>query len=133
MKNGAQPLVLIADYDDEERCLLKAILKFIGFDVMEAADGQQALKLAKDKLPDLLLVELDLPVVNGFSVIRQLRKQAQARDLPIATVSLSAPGARQNSLGLGNAAHWEKPVDFNKLFALIDRLWPGYRRALAGV
>ena len=100
---------------------------------MEAADGQQALKLAKDKLPDLLLVELDLPVVNGFSVIRQLRKQAQARDLPIATVSLSAPGARQNSLGLGNAAHWEKPVDFNKLFALIDRLWPGYRRALAGV
>lgn len=65
------PLVMIADNDEEERCLLKAILKLKGFKVIEAADGREAINLATIATPDLLLIDLRLPRVSGLAVIRQ--------------------------------------------------------------
>jgi CheY-like chemotaxis protein len=62
-------LVMIADNDEEERCILKAILKLKGFNVVEAADGQEAINLATKATPDLLLVNLRLPRVSGLTVI----------------------------------------------------------------
>ena len=77
------PLVMIADNDDEERCILKAILKLNGFNVVEAADGQEAINLATKATPDLLLVDLRLPRVSGPAVIRQINNQARLRNLPL--------------------------------------------------
>lgn len=117
------PIVMIADNDAEERCILKAILKLKGFRVVEAADGQEAIDLATKATPDLLLVDLRLPRVSGLAVIRQIKNQARLRNLPLITVSLSASSG-QHSRVAGASAHLLKPVEFDQLTSLIDRLLP---------
>jgi CheY-like chemotaxis protein len=119
----SSPLVMIADNDEEERCILKAILKLKGFKVVEAADGQEAINLATKATPDLLLIDLRLPRVSGPAVIRQIKNQARLRNLAIVTVSLSASGGQQSRVA-GSSAHLEKPVEFDQLTSLIDRLLP---------
>jgi CheY-like chemotaxis protein len=122
------PLIIIADDDEDDRCLLKSILELKGFDVIEAADGQEAIDMATEWLPDLLLIELKLPVVSGFTVIRRVRKHADLRDTPIIAVSVNRPTCHSRlALAAGCTAHLEKPMDLDQLDALIDRLLPGER------
>lgn len=59
------PLIIIADPDEEERGLMKAILKLVGFDVIEAADGHQAVKLAREQSPDLLVIRFGAITFTG--------------------------------------------------------------------
>jgi two-component system cell cycle response regulator DivK len=114
---------MIADNDDDERCLLKAVMKMKGFKVVEAANGQEAIDLATLATPDLLLIDLRLPRVSGSVVIRQIGNQARLRRLRLMTVSLSASGAKR-SLVPGSSAHFKKPVELQQLASLIDRLLP---------
>ncbi len=119
----SSPLIMIADNDEEERAILKAVLKLKGFQVVEAANGQQAINLADKSTPNLLLVDLRLPRVSAATVIRQIKSQAQLRNIHVTAVSLSTSGSK--ALGVnGSAAHLEKPVEFDQLMALIDRLLP---------
>jgi len=125
------PLVMIADNDEEERRILKAILKLKGFKVVEAADGQEAINLATKATPDLLLIDLRLPRVSGLAVIRQIKNQARLRNLHLITVSLSASSGQRSRVA-GSSAHLEKPVEFDQLTSLIDRLLPGRHRNTDG-
>src|SRR5262245_9455254 len=104
------PLVMIADSDDDERSFLKAIFKLKGFRVIEASDGQYALNRATRFTPDLLLVDLRLPRISGATVLRHIKNQARFRALPIITVCFpSANGKR--ALLPGVTAQFEKPVE----------------------
>jgi CheY-like chemotaxis protein len=123
---------MIADHDNDERAILKAVLKLKGFHVVEAWNGQQAIDLANRATPDLLLVDLRLPRVSAATVIRQIKSQAQLRNLPMTAVSLSRSGGK--ALGVnGSVAHLEKPVEFDQLIALIDRLLPVRRLQAAQI
>ncbi len=126
-ENKTSPLVMIADNDEEERSLLKAVLKLKGFQVVEAADGQRAIDLATEATPDLLLVDLRLPRVSSPVVIRQIMNQARLRNQQVVTVSLSTSSRKQSRVA-GSAAHLEKPVEFDQLTSLIERLLPGRQR-----
>ena len=117
------PLVMIADNDEDERCLLKAVMKLKGFKVVEATNGQDAIDLATLATPDLLLIDLRLPRVSGLAVIRQISNQARLRRLKLTTVSLSASGGKRAQVP-GCTAHFEKPVELTQLASLIDRLMP---------
>lgn len=114
---------MIADNDEDERCLLKAVMKLKGFRVVEAANGQEAIDRATLATPDLLLIDLRLPRVSGLAVIRQISNQARLRRLKLATVSLSASGSKRSQVP-GSTAHFEKPVEIHELASLIDRLVP---------
>lgn len=116
-------LAMIADNDEEERSILKAILKLKGFRVVEAANGQQAINLATEVTPDLLLIDMRLPRVSGSTVIRQIKSQARLRNLPVVAVSFSASSGESPKVA-GSAVHLQKPVEFDQLTALIDRLLP---------
>jgi len=126
------PTIMIADCDEDERCLLRSILELKGFSVLEAADGQQAFNLALQRHPDLMLIELKLPVISGFTLIRRLQKLARLRQTPIIAVSLNKPICHQRlALAAGCAAHLNKPIEFDELDSVIDRLLPRARIALA--
>ena len=116
------PTVIIADSDEDERCLLKAVLKLKGFKVVEAVHGQEAIDLATFSTPDLLLIDLRLPRVSGPVVIRQITNQARLRNMAMVAVSISADNARRSMPG--PAIHLEKPVELYQLDSLIDRLFP---------
>ena len=132
--NSAAATIMIVDGDEDNRCLLKSILELKGFFVLQAADGQEAVELATRKRPDLLLVELKLPVVSGFTVIRRIRKFAELCRTPIIATSLNKPISHRNlALAAGCVAHLEKPIEFDQLDMLLDRLLPGGRVLLDSV
>jgi adenylate cyclase len=115
------PLVMIADHDEDERCLLKAILKLKGFTVVEAANGREAISLAAQTAPDLLLVDLWLPPTSGSAVIRQIKARARLRDLRVTAVLLGNSSNRHRRRA-GSEAHLEKPVDLDRFTSLVDDL-----------
>lgn len=122
------PTIMIAETDKDERCLLKSILELKGFSVLEAVDGQQAFELALQNHPDLILIDLKLPIVSGFTVIRRMQKLARLRRTPIIAVSLAQPiSHRHLALAAGCAAHLNKPIEFDELTLLIDKLLPEAR------
>ena len=123
----APALIVIAHQDEDERCLLRAILKLKGFNVIEARDGQEAIEMAIDKRPDLLVMDLKLPRVSGSAAIRQIRKRADLRNLPI--VAVSSARSRQRLSGR-STAHLDKPIEYSELDVLLDRFLPGRRRSL---
>ena len=128
------PTILIVEDDEDDRCLLKSVLTLKGFNVIEAADGQAAVNLAIRKLPDLIVIELKLPVVSGFTAIRRIKKYAELSQTPIIAVSLNHPAANGNlAMAAGCAAHMEKPIEFDQLDMLIDRLLPGERLLIDSV
>jgi CheY-like chemotaxis protein len=133
-RKSPRPLIMIADHDEDERCLLRAILKLKGFNVIEARDGQEAIDLAIGKRPDLLVVDLTLPRVSGSAAIRRIRKRAGLRNLPIVAISFGHPSPIGTRSPNGRSTvHLDKPIEYDELDTLIDRFLPGRRLSLAGV
>ncbi len=136
MVPGCQPMptILIADSDDDNRYLLRSLLELKGFDVVLATNGQEAIDKAVRKRPDLVLIQLKLPLISGFTVIRRMRKCSALQEVPIIAVSLSKPTANRNvAMAAGCNAHIEDPIEFDLLHEIIDRLLPGERLPLASV
>lgn len=115
-ENQAIATILVADSDDDNRYLLRSLLELKGFHVFLATDGQEAIDTALRQRPDLVLIQLKLPVVSGFTVIRRMRKCSALREVPIIAVSLSNPTANRNvALAAGCTAHIEDPIEFDAL------------------
>ena len=117
--------ILIADNDEETRGLIKAVLTWKGFEVLEASDGAEAFNLAVAQQPALLVIDLKLPVLSGVRVIWKLRA-AGILQLPIiATSATLLTTHRHIALAAGCVAHIEKPVEPDQLDELLDRFLPG--------
>jgi len=128
------PTILVADGDDDNRYLLRSLLELKGFDVLLATNGQEAIDTAVRKRPDLVLIQLKLPLISGFTVIRRMRKCSTLQKVPIIAVSLNKPTSNRNvAMAAGCNAHLEDPIEFDLLDELIDRLLPGERMQLASV
>lgn len=128
------PTILVADSDDDNRYLLRSLLELKGFDVLLATNGQEAIDTAVRKRPDLVLIQLKLPLISGFTVIRRMRKCSALQEVPIIAVSLNNPTANRNvAIAAGCNAHLENPIEFDLLDQLLDRLLPGERMQLASV
>ena len=115
--------VLVVDNDEDVRHVLRETLQRLGCDVVEAADGREALqKIGSDKF-DLVLVDLDIPYVHGHDVIRALRDPALKRSVPIIVLSGSV-GEQQGlqSLVIGANVFLSKPPDTAALSAQVERL-----------
>lgn len=126
------PLIMIADHDEDERCLLRAVLKLKGFKVIEATNGQEAIDLATDKRPDLMVVDLTLPRVSGSAAIRRIRKRRGLRNLPVVAISLGHPlPIGKRSPNGRSTVHLNKPIEYEELDVLIERFLPGRRLSLA--
>lgn len=125
--------VLVVDADDDNRCLLKSILSLKGLDVLEAVNGQEAVDLAFRWRPELIVMDLKLPLVSGFTVVRRIKKLACLRGVPIISFVENEPASHHNlALAAGCAAHME-PLDFDELEILIDRFLPGHNLELASL
>jgi two-component system cell cycle response regulator DivK len=125
--------LLVADHDDENRSLLRAVLTMKGFEVLQAVDGEEALSLAIERRPALLLMDLRLPLMNGTRLIRRLR-ECGLRQIPIITTSLSETNSHHDPVLVeGSVAHIENPVELELLDDLLDRVLPGQRANLISV
>jgi DNA-binding response OmpR family regulator len=111
-----KPRVLVVDDESDFIQLLKYNLENQGFDILTAGDGMEALNTARRELPDVVLVDLMLPDIDGFSVCEILRSQPSTSKVPIIVVSaLEGDYVRSRGIQAGVACCFKKPVDIKVL------------------
>jgi two-component system, OmpR family, alkaline phosphatase synthesis response regulator PhoP len=111
-----KPRVLVVDDESDFIQLLKYNLENQGFDILTAGDGMEALNTARRELPDVVLVDLMLPDIDGFSVCEILRSQPSTSKVPIIVVSaLDGDYVRTRGIQAGVACCFKKPVDMKVL------------------
>jgi DNA-binding response OmpR family regulator len=93
MTDRATPLVLVADDEEDIRALVAFRLKRAGYEVITAADGEEALLLATTRLPDLAVLDMMMPKATGLEVTRSLREQATTKDIPVILLTARAQEA----------------------------------------
>ena len=109
--SGPRRTVLVVDDIAANRAVLVELLRPLGFELVEAADGQEALELAQAMRPDLILMDRTMPVLDGLEATRQLRQLPALRSVPIIAVSASVSDADQaQSQEMGYDAFLPKPI-----------------------
>jgi CheY-like chemotaxis protein len=115
--------ILIADDYDDNRELLRLMLEGTGYSVREARDGSECLAAARAELPDIALIDLSMPVLDGWATLRELRADERTRSLPcIAVTAFAAEQDRQRALDAGFDAYLAKPYRSRDLLDLVERL-----------
>src|SRR5437868_15121305 len=115
-----KPRVLVVDDESDFIELLKYNLGSQGFDILTAINGMEALNAARRELPDVVLVDLMLPDIDGFSVCEILRSQPSTSKVPIIVVSaLDGDYVKSRGLQTGVAGCFKKPVDMKRRGELI--------------
>jgi CheY-like chemotaxis protein len=137
--HGHRRRVLVVDDVGDHRALLVGMLQPLGFELVEAAGGEQALALAAAHRPDLILMDIVMPDLSGLDVIRRLRQLPALGDVPVVAASASASLEDQRvALEAGARAFLPKPVDRQRLLdqvaALLALQWIAHDdAAIAGV
>lgn len=115
--------VLIVDDEANIRHMLRMMIEMSGYKVIEAADGIQGLEVASEAQPDLIVLDVMMPRLDGFSVCQQLRDQAHTRDIPILLVSGDSVNGRSEAKYEKVADRFlRKPFQFELLLSHIEQL-----------
>ena len=116
-----KPLILIAEDSVDGREMMRTLLAMKGYDVVAAEDGVQAIDMALKNSPDLILIDLELPRMDGISVIRNIRRSAQLSGVPIIIISGHHPSRYEAAaVAAGCTDHLMKPIDFDRLDAILE-------------
>ena len=115
--------VLVAEDNAVNRELIRELLELRGYTVLEACDGQEALGLIERAQPDLLLLDIGMPVLDGFGVVRRIRETPRIARLPIVAVTAYAmQGDRERILDSGFDGYLSKPINPSSLTEELNRL-----------
>lgn len=114
--------ILVAEDNPASRELLREILVAHGYEVAEVSNGQEALEKIADTRPDLVLLDIQMPILDGFSVVRRLRQDPRfARLRVVALTAYAMRGDRERALAAGFDAYITKPVTVAAIRAQIER------------
>ena len=123
MGKKCMPRLLIADDNEQNRDMLSRRLQRRGFDVLVAHDGRAAVQMARAERPDLILMDMNMPHVDGWEATRQIKAQPDVAGVPVIGLTAHAmEGDRERALEAGCADYHTKPVDFSRLMAQIEAL-----------
>jgi two-component system, cell cycle response regulator DivK len=116
--------ILYVEDNDDNVYMLKLRFELLdGFEVLVADNGETGVATAIAERPDLILMDLDLPVMNGWEASRRLKADPATHDIPIIALTAHAmAGSREKALAVGCDDFDTKPVDFDRLLQKIDRL-----------
>ena len=124
MIEKAEPLtVLLVEDTEDNRFMMRRLLEMAGYHVVEAMNGEEAVKLAKSESPHLILMDLSLPVIDGLAATRLIRRLPHCESTPIIAVSAHDTSDFQSeAIDAGCNSYVTKPIDFNELEELIAKL-----------
>jgi len=117
--------ILYVEDNDDNVYVVKNRLTRAGFTVLIATDGAQGVAMAADERPDLILMDLGLPVLDGWEAVRRIKAAPQSRNIPVIALSAHAmPGDPERAIAAGCDDFDTKPVDFKRLLDKIRALMP---------
>ena len=113
--------ILYVEDNEDNVYMLERRLRRRGYDVIVAPDGEKGVEMARTDAPSLILMDLSLPVLDGWEAIRQLKTASETRHIPIIALSAHAmEGDRERALATGCDDYDTKPVDLERLLAKME-------------
>jgi len=120
-QRSARTIMVVEDYDDT-RLLLRKGLEGLGYSVLEASNGQEAVDIAGRERPDLILMDLDLPILDGIAATQRIRQQAGLDGVPIVAVTAYPMSyTHVKAFAKGCDEYMAKPIDMSELARLVNR------------
>ncbi len=118
--NKPKTILVVDDYEDT-RIFIRHLLEELGYHVLEAKDGWNAVESVKKQVPDLILMDMALPVVSGISATKLIREFKEASKIPIIAFTASGRYIYQQAIDAGCNDFLEKPIDAEKLESIIKK------------
>ena len=117
------PLVMVVEDFEDVRLMMMTFLESGGYRVIEASDGREAIERAVAHRPDLILMDLNMPVLDGFTAALRIREHAETRDVPIVAITAyDTAEFRAAARAVGCTDYVAKPLDFDRLMKLVSGL-----------
>lgn len=116
--------ILVAEDQTDIRKMMKILLELHGFDVIEAADGYEAVEKAVDESPDLILMDMAMPVMDGLDSSRAIRRHEALHDVPIVAVTAFGEFYADRAHEAGCTDILQKPIDFTRLKPIVEHYMP---------
>lgn len=114
--------VMYVEDNLENRILVRRVLMAEGYDVLEAGSAQEALQILKEQVPDIILVDINMPEVDGYTLTRTIRSMPGLANVPIVALTANVlRGDREKSLEAGCDGYIQKPVDIDVLPLQVER------------
>jgi two-component system cell cycle response regulator DivK len=108
--------ILVVEDNEQNRTLVKDVLEYHGYLVIDAANGADGVALAREHLPDLILLDIQMPVMNGFAALQAMRNDPASRGVPvIALTSFAMKGDREKIMAASFQGYIAKPIDTREL------------------
>lgn len=118
-----RPVVLVVEDFEDNRFMMRRLLEMSGYSVVEAINGNQAVERAASDHPDIILMDLSLPQLDGLAATRRIRAQEDGPRVPIVAVSAhDSADFHAEALAAGCNEYVTKPIDFDQLVELLNRL-----------
>jgi len=120
-----KPSVLIVEDNERNRRLFHLVIHSMGCETRLAENGAEGLRMVEAALPDLILLDIQMPVLDGMTVIAKLREEERTRLIPVVAVtSFAMPGDRERLLAAGFIDYLSKPIDTQLLIQTVERHLP---------
>ena len=117
------PKILLVEDNEMNRDMLSRRLQRRGYDVIIAVDGQEGVSMAQAETPDLILMDMSLPVMDGWEATRRLKAASKTKDIPgLALTAHAMSGDREKAMEAGCDDHNAKPIDLPRLLVKIEAL-----------
>lgn len=122
------PTILVVENHDAIRNILISMLQLWGYTTLSASDGLEGVRRAYLRQPDLILMDLNMPVLSGHAAVSLMKKHPETASIPVIVLSTAdQPDDRARSAALGCVGHLSKPIDFDVLQRLIESIVPRVR------
>ncbi len=119
------PKVLVVDDEELFRIMISEILSAEGFEIIVAENGEEAIEIALASLPDLILMDMNMPIMTGFQAIRTLKEKDKTKNTPILAVTANdTTGDYDEAYKAGCDAYLPKPIDADRLIERVKELVP---------
>ncbi|HUQ31883.1 MAG TPA: response regulator [Pyrinomonadaceae bacterium] len=122
-KEGTCPTIMVVDDNEDLREMLRFMVERLGYQVVEAENGREAIEIVRRRCPDLILMDLSMPVMDGLAATRRLREVEEMCDVPIIAISANRREQSQAAaLAAGCNEYLTKPVNFHQLNTLLGNM-----------
>ena len=122
-RGTALPTILLVEDTEDNRQMMKKLLEMSGYAVLEATNGEEAVQTTSAQSPELILMDLSLPVIDGLAATRLIRNLPNGKDLPIIAVSAhDTADFHADALAAGCDAYITKPINYPELEEIVERL-----------